>query len=787
MINISTIWVLQDMTMSEADWLPYEVPLLLQRNVTVSDGCLTPALGQDVTESMHRPAFVPGKQRMTNSLDQTGCINSSTAPPMQRCWPLVFSFDDVVMYGQNIANFNAELAGYVLWLDKTPVRCVDVMSDACVKQYDVIGCFYKLYPYTQDPPPSNDDVGAADGGLGGIAGSGTGTGGAGGDGGRRQGQRPVIAGTLGGVFGGLALLGGLLGAALVGLRRRRQARQQRREASSKLDDAAFSRASDSGNGNRVTPLTPPKPGVNLRLDLGGGELELLPGVIGKGTFGRVVPGRYGGQPVAVKLLDHGLLPATTQPRSKMGQQRNLRKEQPPAEAALLVAALAVMAKWEPSLPSTLRGHLVQGTTTAPQCANETLSLSAIRPLAEQRAAPLLPMVPPTSMPVAAAGGSGNNRGIGGGNAPTAAAAAGHGSYRQAVVLENTESSMADHIQSSPQAPSDRSGGCDPRDGVAKPRPNGGGGDCGGGHGVAAGGAGGDGGGCGVAAGGCRCHEVSSRGGHNGTTAAAAAAAAAAEPTAMKAVPADPRHLAFLQEAEVMARMQHPNIVRLLAANTTPPKMCLVMELMETSLERLMYGNGGDGPGELMPLDKVLHIGLQVAAGLEYLHPTIVHRDLKPANVLISNAASPTPIVKLADFGLSRLQTSVIVTENVGVGTVGYMAPETFSETNCVVTDRMDVFALGMILWEMLAGVRPWRGLNLIQVAVAVALMHQRPPLEALAPERCPRKLRNLIEGCWDKVPERRPAAAEVVKELLLIRLLLQKGDAKKEGGATTQE
>ncbi|GIL56598.1 hypothetical protein Vafri_11937, partial [Volvox africanus] len=149
---------------------------------------------------------------------------------------------------------------------------------------------------------------------------------------------------------------------------------------------------------------------------------------------------------------------------------------------------------------------------------------------------------------------------------------------------------------------------------------------------------------------------------------AASAAAAAAAAAAGGLLDGPRHRALLQEVEVLARIRHPNIVRLLAACTRPPHMCLVMELMETSLERLLYGNGPGGA--LMPLEKVLHIGLQVAVGLEYLHPTIMHRDLKPGNLLLSDAASPTPVVKLADFGLSRLQTSVMVTRNVEVGTVG---------------------------------------------------------------------------------------------------------------------
>eukprot|EP00198_Chlamydomonas_reinhardtii_P005200 XP_001694536.1 predicted protein [Chlamydomonas reinhardtii] len=100
---------------------------------------------------------------------------------------------------------------------------------------------------------------------------------------------------------------------------------------------------------------------------------------------------------------------------------------------------------------------------------------------------------------------------------------------------------------------------------------------------------------------------------------------------------------FLQEVQVMGRCTHPNITTLLAACLAPPKLCLVMELMDTSLEALIFGGP---PGHLLPLPKVLHIAIQMARGLEYLHPTVIHRDLKPSNVLISNPGGEHPIVKL---------------------------------------------------------------------------------------------------------------------------------------------
>ncbi len=83
----------------------------------------------------------------------------------------------------------------------------------------------------------------------------------------------------------------------------------------------------------------------------------------------------------------------------------------------------------------------------------------------------------------------------------------------------------------------------------------------------------------------------------------------------------------------------------------------------------------------------------------------------------------------------------------------------------------DMYAVGVMIWEMLAGQRPWAGLSIAQIAYSVGLLRQRPPLDgaAMPPGRCPPKLRALVEACWDQDPKRRPAAIEVLKELTLLR------------------
>ncbi|GIL71124.1 hypothetical protein Vretimale_17913 [Volvox reticuliferus] len=226
---------------------------------------------------------------------------------------------------------------------------------------------------------------------------------------------------------------------------------------------------------------------------------------------------------------------------------------------------------------------------------------------------------------------------------------------------------------------------------------------------------------------------------------------------------------FTQEVEVLARCCHPNVIRLLAACVTPPSLCLVMELMDTSLEQLIQ----QAPGHLLPMSAVLHIAVDVARGLEYLHPTIVHRDLKPANVLVNDPLGPKQVAKLSDFGLARLHCSALRTTNPEAGTPAYMAPECFDATVASITFHVDMYALGILLWVMLTGIRPWEGLNFMHLAFKVTYGGERPPLSAIPPDRRPHKLLRLLRSCWEADPRRRPAAAEAVKELMLVQQMVQ--------------
>ncbi|KXZ43691.1 hypothetical protein GPECTOR_83g303 [Gonium pectorale] len=451
-----------------------------------------------------------------------------------------------------------------------------------------------------------------------------------------------------------------------------------------------------------------------------GAVELLPTLLGKGGCGRVVLGLYRGRRVAVKLLNLGL--AEEGPLKGGGAKAAAPLPEEPREGAAPVAvenagsAFHGLSDWG----SALGGLMASATMSTVVAALEAGGAASQASAASHDASAAAPATAaagkcageqePNGGPSAPAPVAGPPRGQELGTAPAANGEAEAGPAAAAVALGLAEVAAAAGGVEAQQQPAD-----------------------------------------GVAAGAGR----------------PVVAAVARGPLATLA-----------QEVEVLARCRHPNVVTLHAANLTPPRVCLVMELMDTSLARLVHGGPGEPPVEgqgqprLMPLPKVLHIGLQVARALSYLHPTIMHRDLKPGNVLVSQPDSPTPVVKLADFGLSRLRSSVLVTSHPEVGTVPYMAPEVFDAFNIHITDRVDIWAFGVIMWEMLTGQRPWEGMDSVQIAYAIIVLRKRLPLDELDERRCPPKLAALMASCWELVPDRRPAAAELVKALAMMQATL---------------
>ncbi|GIL81741.1 hypothetical protein Vretimale_1362 [Volvox reticuliferus] len=217
---------------------------------------------------------------------------------------------------------------------------------------------------------------------------------------------------------------------------------------------------------------------------------------------------------------------------------------------------------------------------------------------------------------------------------------------------------------------------------------------------------------------------------------------------------------FIQEAAVLSGVDHSNVVKFYGGSLSPPYVFIVEELMERSLADVLYKS----TQEPFPLRRVLSVGLDVARGLHYLHccnPAIVHRDLKPENILLD--ASGT--AKISDFGLARCKyQSYVKTNRREAGSLAYMAPECFDARMGKLTDRLDVFSFGVLLWVMLTREFPWQGMRTHEFLQRMVVGGGRLAVPQ-DDNVCPLALRRLLSACWADMPHERPSCEEIIVEL----------------------
>ena len=211
---------------------------------------------------------------------------------------------------------------------------------------------------------------------------------------------------------------------------------------------------------------------------------------------------------------------------------------------------------------------------------------------------------------------------------------------------------------------------------------------------------------------------------------------------------------FLREGEALTALNHPNIVKVLDMFQEGDRHYLVMELVRGgSLQTLL----GSGP---LDLERIVTLALDLSDALARAHRLgIVHRDLKPGNVLL--AADGTP--RLGDFGVAQIAGKRrLSSKNAIVGTLEYLSPEAIEGQT--VDERSDIWAFGILLFEMIAGRRPFRGEH--AAATLNAIVHQATPdLESLRPD-CPTALVDLVYRMLEKDRAHRiPSARQVGVEL----------------------
>ncbi|HYG61909.1 MAG TPA: protein kinase, partial [Thermoanaerobaculia bacterium] len=228
---------------------------------------------------------------------------------------------------------------------------------------------------------------------------------------------------------------------------------------------------------------------------------------------------------------------------------------------------------------------------------------------------------------------------------------------------------------------------------------------------------------------------------------------------------------FRREAQAAAALDHPNIGTVHEIGEHNGRRFLAMAFYEgeTLAERL------ERSGAPLPMPEVAAIAAQVASALAAAHGAgIVHRDLKPSNLMLTRNGR----VKLLDFGLARPMGSPTLTEEgFLVGTVAYMAPEQLSGEGS--DQRADLWALGVVLYEMLTGGRPFdqghRGL-------VHAILHEDPPPLRRGRPEIPQALAVIVERCLEKDPSRRPSGGEILTELRAAGLV--SGEVVSSGATT---
>eukprot|EP00210_Caulerpa_lentillifera_P009291 g8856.t1 len=213
--------------------------------------------------------------------------------------------------------------------------------------------------------------------------------------------------------------------------------------------------------------------------------------------------------------------------------------------------------------------------------------------------------------------------------------------------------------------------------------------------------------------------------------------------------------------------KHKNVLRCYGGSVTPPHVFTLCQLMDTTLGDLLHRQR-TGPMALS-VEQSLLIVRDILSGLNHLHqwsPPIVHRDLKPDNILLDRRLHAC----VADFGLSRTKShSYINTQQTHAGTPEYLAPEILSGK---INEKMDIYSVGVILWECLTGLRPWDGYHPFAVLLNVAEGSRLPLPTDIFPignddgEFCPmRRVRILLESCWDGNVSRRPSCIMLIEEV----------------------
>ncbi len=231
---------------------------------------------------------------------------------------------------------------------------------------------------------------------------------------------------------------------------------------------------------------------------------------------------------------------------------------------------------------------------------------------------------------------------------------------------------------------------------------------------------------------------------------------------------------FIQEARSAARLAHPNVVNVFDQGQDLGTAYLVMEYLQGITLRDLLGEYG----RLTP-EQTMDILEAVLAGLVAAHKAgIIHRDLKPENVLLADDGR----IKLGDFGLARAATSSTASGQALLGTIAYLSPELV--TRGIADTRSDVYAVGIMMYEMLTGEQPFKGEQPVQIAYQHA--NDSVPAPSLKNAGVPEPLDDLTLWATARDPDDRPRDARaMLDQLFETQHLMQDGASPKRTAQRT--
>ncbi len=222
---------------------------------------------------------------------------------------------------------------------------------------------------------------------------------------------------------------------------------------------------------------------------------------------------------------------------------------------------------------------------------------------------------------------------------------------------------------------------------------------------------------------------------------------------------------FLKEARAIGRLSHPNIVTVYDVGEDHGTIFIAMELLEGKpLNRFAQERE-------LSVEEIVRLGIQIAETLGYAHQKgIVHRDVKPSNIIVQLDGK----IKITDFGIAHIEDpSALVQTQAGeiLGTPAYMSPEQVLARP--VDGRSDLFSLGIILYELLTGKRPYVGDSMANVFHAIT--HSHPPEPHQINPSIPESLSQTIMRCLNKKPEERFSSGQDLAHALSGTIVTREG------------